>query len=429
MVSGAPGSHPYDGHVQLLAGGLVTVALVAAVAVAVVLRRRALFRRLSAVAERLDTGGHDAHASHRLERALHRLELAAETANERVGEADAEVERLSQALDVVPEGVVVGDDSGQVVYRNRLAAEFAGARHADVLVEEEIGELLRQALAGSRARRTLDLYGPPRRMLILTGVPLDDGHRLIGAVVTIEDVSERRRLDAMRKDFVANISHELKTPVGALGLLAETLAGEDDDDVVRRLAERMQREALRVGRIIEDLLDLSQIEAEEAPVREPVPVHLVVAEAVDRVRSLADAGGIQIDAPEPPVRLSILGDRRQLVSALFNLLENAVKYSDPGTTVSVSASTDGSSVAVAVVDHGIGIPARDLERVFERFYRVDRGRSRETGGTGLGLAIVRHVAANHRGDVSVISQEGFGSTFTLHLPAGPGPVAVTAEAS
>ena len=419
---------PYDGRVEAVAAALVAGALVAALAVGAVQRRRALARRLAAVAARLDgrspTGGPG-----RLEGALHRLETAAGVANERVGAAEADVERLYQALDVVPQGVVLCDERGEVVYRNRLAAQFAGARHADVLVEQEITSLLEQALSGARERRTLDFYGPPRRMLVLSSVPLDDGKRLVGAAVAIEDVSERRRLDAMRRDFVANISHELKTPVGAVGLLAETLVGEDDDEVVRRLAQRMQQEAHRVGRIIDDLLDLSQIEAEEAPVREPVPVHLMLAEATERVRSLADTAGIAIETVEPPSRLSILGDRRQLVSALFNLLENAVKYSDAGSTITVSATTDGSWVDVAVRDTGIGIPARDLERIFERFYRVDRARSRETGGTGLGLAIVRHVVANHRGEVRVDSHEGEGSIFTLHLPAGPGPVAVTAEAS
>jgi two-component system sensor histidine kinase SenX3 len=187
----------------------------------------------------------------------------------------------------------------------------------------------------------------------------------------------------------------------------------------------MQLESQRVARIIDDLLDLSRIESEEAPLREPVPVHLVVAQAVERVRTAADQRGIGIDAPEAPQRVSLLGDRRQLVSALYNLLENAVKYSDVESTVEVRARTDGRWVELTVRDHGIGIPGRDLERIFERFYRVDQGRGRDTGGTGLGLAIVRHVAANHRGEVQVESREGEGSTFTLRLPAGPGPVAVT----
>jgi two-component system sensor histidine kinase SenX3 len=159
--------------------------------------------------------------------------------------------------------------------------------------------------------------------------------------------------------------------------------------------------------------------------REPVPVHLVVAQAVERVRAAADQRGIVIDSAEAPQRVSVLGDRRQLVSALYNLLENAVKYSDADSNIDVRIRTDGRWVELSVCDHGIGIPGRDLERIFERFYRVDQGRGRDTGGTGLGLAIVRHVAANHRGEVHVESHEGEGSTFTLRLPSGPGPVAVT----
>jgi two-component system sensor histidine kinase SenX3 len=345
------------------------------------------------------------------------------------GRLAADTARLEQAMDGVPQGVVVCDEDGRVVYRNRLAARLAGTGDDGAAAEQEVEAVLDLALQGSRERRTLELYGPPRRVLVLSGRPLDDGGHPIGAAVVIEDVSERRRVDKMRRDFVANISHELKTPVGALALLAETLVAEDDVHVTQRLATRMHAEALRVGRIIEDLLDLSRIEAEETPSREPVAVQLVVAEAVERVRALAEGRGITLDAPEPPEGLTILGDRRQLVSAVFNLLENAVKYSESGSTVSVSVTTEGALVLVAVVDTGVGIPARDLERVFERFYRVDRARSRDTGGTGLGLSIVRHVAANHGGEVKVTSREGKGSTFTLRLPSGPGRVGVTVEAS
>ncbi|MEJ7582659.1 MAG: ATP-binding protein, partial [Acidimicrobiales bacterium] len=239
-----------------------------------------------------------------------------------------------------------------------------------------------------------------------------------------EDVSERRRLEAVRRDFVANISHELKTPVGAIGLLAETLLAEDELEVTHRLAERVVTEAFRVGRTIDDLLALSRIEAGEAPVRESVQVAMAMAEAADRIRPGAEQQHIVIRIDEPSRRLSVIGDRRQLVSALYNLLDNAVKYSEAGSEVHLRARTDGRWVELAVEDHGLGIPPRDLERVFERFYRVDRARSRDTGGTGLGLAIVRHVVANHEGDVSVESHEGVGSTFTLRLPAGPGPVSV-----
>jgi two-component system, OmpR family, sensor histidine kinase SenX3 len=216
--------------------------------------------------------------------------------------------------------------------------------------------------------------------------------------------------------------------VGALALLAETLLDERDPDVTRRLAERLANESFRVGRTIDDLLELSRLEVAAAPANEQVPVATFVSEACARVEPAAEQRGIEFAVEEAPARLTVVGERRQLVSAVTNLLDNAVKYSEPGSTVEVQARTDGTWVDVTVRDHGIGIPRRDLERIFERFYRVDRARSRETGGTGLGLAIVRHVASNHRGEVRVESREGVGSTFTLRLPAGPGPVAVTKEA-
>jgi len=242
----------------------------------------------------------------------------------------------------------------------------------------------------------------------------------------VDDVSERRRLDSVRRDFVANIGHELKTPVGALGILSEALVDEVEgstgevNEVVRRLADRMQTEAVRLGHIIDDLLDLSRIEAEEVPRREPVPVHVLVAEAVERVRTKADHRAVALQVNEPDLGVLVVGDPRQLTSAIENLLENAVKYSDDGSVVRVWAGLGerADMVAIIVEDQGIGIPDRDIRRIFERFYRVDRARARDTGGTGLGLSIVRHVAHNHGGEVEVRSREGEGSTFTLLLPPG-----------
>ena len=389
--------------------------------------RRALVRRISNAALRLeDTAGIDARG---LDRNLQRLERAIDRAVLRTNEVDLAGSRLERVLEAIPQGVVICDDGGDVVYRNRAAASFLAARHGEALVAAGIDELLAAALGGAADRRALDLFGPPRRALVLTSYPLEDDRRTVGAVVVIDDVTERRRLEAVRRDFVANISHELKTPVGALGLLAETLLDEDEPAVARRLAERMLHEALRVGRTIDDLLELSRIEAEEAHPRDAVAVHLVVAEAVERARSAAEQRGIPIEVREPSKGLTIVGDRRQLVSAVYNLLDNATKYSEAGSPVEVRTRGVGAAIEIDVRDHGVGIPTRDLERIFERFYRVDRARSRDTGGTGLGLAIVRHVAANHAGDCRVSSREGEGSTFTLSFPAGPGPVAAEANAS
>jgi two-component system sensor histidine kinase SenX3 len=406
--------------------GVAAGAAIALVALVVWWRAsRSMARRVNAASLRLEDG-HEGREPRRMETAVTRLERAVEHAVMAGGVQTTSEARLAQALRAIPQGALIFDDEGELVFSNEVADAYLTGRHSDALVHGVILELREKAGWGENGRRTVELFGPPRRTLVLAYLPLDDGRRHAGSLVLIDDVSERRRLEAVRRDFVANISHELKTPVGALALLAETLLSEDDAAVARRLAERMLGEADRVGRTIDDLLELSRIEAEEGPAREPVPVHLILAEAVERMRPAAEQQGIAIDVDEPDARLTVVGDRRQLVSALFNLVENAVKYSDRDSTVSLRAATDGTWVDIAVEDHGIGIPNRDLERVFERFYRVDRARSRETGGTGLGLAIVRHVASNHHGEVRVESREGEGSTFTLRLPTGQ--VAVTAEA-
>ncbi len=418
------------GAMQLAASDAVVAGVAAALVLVVLvwawLFRRSTIRRLSSLTTRLDEEGSDELVSGGgMERNLARLERAAERAVGGRGSARLARSRLEGALRVVGIGVVVCDESGDIVFQNDQAGAFMGDRPAEALAHQAVTELLAAAADGEVQTQTLDLYGPPRRTLAIVASPVDDGWRGLGAVAVIEDVSDRRHLEAVRRDFVANISHELKTPVGALALLAETLAGEDDAEVVNRLARRLQVESQRVARIVDDLLDLSRIESEETPMREPVAVHLVVAEAAERVRSAAEQRAVTITFGEGSEHLVVMGDRRQLVSALFNLLENSVKYSDEGSTVDVRSHTDGEWVELTVTDQGIGIPERDLERVFERFYRVDRARGRDTGGTGLGLAIVRHVANNHGGDVRVESHEGTGSSFTLRIPTGPGPVAVS----
>ncbi len=329
---------------------------------------------------------------------------------------DVERESLAGAVAAFEDGVVVVDAKGNEVMRNAAGERFHGARHADALVEDALRTLLAPALRGERAQRELQLFGPPREVLLVRTAPLWRRNRVIGAVAFVRDVSELRRVESVRRDFVANVSHELKTPIGALSLLAETMAVGEDSPVNTQLADRVQREANRLGRIVDDLLDLSLIEAQERPTREPVPVHVVLHEAAERVRGAADAVGIPLSVAPVATDLVVAGDRSQLVSAVTNLLDNAVKYSEPGEPVEVDATVGDSSICISVRDHGIGIPSRDLERIFERFYRVDRARSRATGGTGLGLSIVRHVAQAHGGDVTVESTEGEGSSFRLRVP-------------
>ncbi len=402
-------------------GGFVGLAVigVVAVVVATIVGRRSgrsgLEQRLSALASRLGVDVPPEEPSG-VEPTLHHLELVTDRAAEAVAESSADAIRLRRALDTLPQGVIVCDESGEVVFRNARAVGLMGGRHGDALAAQAVVELLGDAWQQGTAERTLDLYGPPRRTLAVRTQLIDDGRRSLGVIAVIDDVSERRRLEEIRRDFVANVSHELKTPMGALGLLAETLVAETDPAVAQRLAGRIHSEAFRVSRIIDDLLDLSRIESEEAPPREPVLVNLAVAEAIERVRSVAEQRDIKIEVHEPSPPVALLAERRQLVSAVYNLVENAVKFSYDGGTVQVRGSAVGAEVTIEVEDHGVGIPSRELERIFERFYRVDHGRSRQTGGTGLGLSIVRHVAANHHGRVEVDSREGEGSTFRLVLP-------------
>jgi two-component system sensor histidine kinase SenX3 len=334
---------------------------------------------------------------------------------------------LLAALDESSDAIVVVDRIGREVVRNSVARRFAGARTGEVLAEEAITELVQEALTGHSSERELQLYGPPRQVLQLRAFPLRRDGEIVGAVAFTRDISESRRVESVRRDFVANVSHELKTPIGALGLLAETMAATDDVAVVQRLAERVVREADRLARIVDDLLDLSTIEAQEAPTRGPMPVRLLLSESIDVVQAAADAAAVPIIVgPEPP-DIEIFCDTRQMRSAIVNLLDNAIKYSGPEQSVEIGACIVEERLAIVVRDHGIGIPTRDLERIWERFYRVDRARSRDTGGTGLGLAIVRHVAQAHGGEVTVQSREGEGSTFTLYIPLTNGAARGFAE--
>jgi two-component system, OmpR family, sensor histidine kinase SenX3 len=349
------------------------------------------------------------HRSDEAERALRDAQQAAT-------DALAETVRLRCALDALNSAIVIHDARGQLVLRNRQHAELDANRQVAALVAAAVDQLLATAREGRSATRTLELHGPPPRTLDITAVPLGPPDAPLGTIAYVDDISERRRLEAVRRDFAANVSHELRTPIGALGVLAETLVDEDDPAVVRRLAQHIMSEADRAGRLIEDLLDLSRIEAGGAPAETAVDIAGVVATADERVVALAAQRDVKVLVTPPDEPRTVLGDERQLVSAVVNLLDNAIKYSEAGSVVELDAGGDRRWVVITVRDQGIGIPAKDLERVFERFYRVDRARSRGTGGTGLGLSIVRHVATNHGGTVEVASREGEGSTFTLRLP-------------
>jgi two-component system sensor histidine kinase SenX3 len=322
---------------------------------------------------------------------------------------EAEIKVL---LDALPMGVVVLLPDGQERFRNIVAMSIAGARHADVLIEAAAERLLVLALRGLESREQIQLAGPPQRVIEVRAIPLADG----GAIAIMDDVTERWRIDQVRTDFVANVSHELKTPVGAISVLAETIEGETDDELVLRLTGRMVIEAQRMSRTIDDLLELSRIELGGEMLMADIDMADVAAESIERVSPIAMRKGVPLLLKSEKGIAIVSGDFFQLVSALANLVENAVKYSDQTHQVDVRVLTTDTTVSVEVEDRGIGIPADSIDRIFERFYRVDRARNRATGGTGLGLSIVRHVATNHGGEVNVRSREGEGSTFILQIP-------------
>ena len=324
---------------------------------------------------------------------------------------------LAAALNSLPSGVVIAAADAQVLFKNSAAEAISGVRHVDVLVHEAVTTLLKNTVGSQPQHRRFDTAGSPSRSFDLRTQRLADGR----LVATIEDVTERTRIDTVRTDFVANLSHELKTPIGGIAALADTMMGETDPQVIERLTSRIVDEAYRLSRIVDDLLDLSRIEFGGAQDWEPVVVDEVVNEVVARLQPEAMRAGVKLEVKlADPVR--VLGDRMQLVSALENLVTNAVKYSDDGKKVLVEVRTTPEFVSISVVDQGIGIAAKDHQRIFERFYRVDRARSRTTGGSGLGLSIVRHVVSNHGGTVSVVSEEGRGSTFTMTFPRDVGTV-------
>jgi two-component system sensor histidine kinase SenX3 len=322
-------------------------------------------------------------------------------------------------LEALPVAVLVVDIAEEVLVGNRAARELGLVNDGVLAALPQLRQLVRDTRVHSRpydAELASPLVRPGRPPALYRArlAPIGDGT----VAVLLEDVTDARRLEEVRRDFVANVSHELKTPTAALGLLSEALQdAADDPEAVRSFAERTQREAARLGMLVQDLVALSRLEGAEAqPEHALVRLDRAIAEAVDRVKTTANARRIDV-VRSGGHGLHVHGTESQLTTAIGNLLENAVNYSPDGARVLVSARLVKGDVEVNVVDDGIGIAEKDLDRVFERFYRSDPARSRATGGTGLGLAIVKHVATNHGGTVSVRSTEGYGSTFTLRLPA------------
>jgi two-component system sensor histidine kinase SenX3 len=320
-------------------------------------------------------------------------------------------------LQLLPTAAVLLDSDDIVRLANRAALQM-GVVRGNELVVPALLQLVRAARRSGQpqtAEITIDAIDFPRRVVSVgaRAQVLDAAE----VALVVDDITEAKRVESVRRDFVVNVGHEIKTPVGALQLLAEAaMDAHDDPDAVQRFVSRMQLEAQRLARLVQELLDLSRLQGgEPLPAANEVSVDAVIDEALDRARMVAEVKNIAI------VRggdhgLRVHGDEGQLVIAVTNLVQNAVAYSGEGTRVAIGVHLRDDVVEIAVTDEGIGIAEEEQERIFERFYRVDPARSRETGGTGLGLSIVKHTIGNHGGEVTVWSQPGSGSTFTIRLP-------------
>ena len=335
---------------------------------------------------------------------------------------------VGTVLSVLRSSAVVVDDNDEVL-KASAPAYALGLVRGSKLVSAELADVVRKVRRDGQIRETELLMarpGVPSRYVTARVAPL--GSRLVLALV--EDRTREKRVEEVRRDFVANVSHELKTPVGAIRLLSDAMQdAADDPEAVRRFADRMFTESERLGKLVQQIIELSRLQADD-PLDAPVAVHLddVISTAVDTSRMDAETKNIQVMVGGTS-DLQVFGNEQQVLAAVSNLVSNAVSYSENDSTVLVTTRVDEGSVDISVVDQGIGIPAEELDRIFERFYRVDPARHRSTGGTGLGLSIVKHVAATHGGEVRVWSAEGQGSTFTLTLPQHFGAERKTQEDS
>ncbi len=320
-------------------------------------------------------------------------------------------------LSSMEDGVLLFGPDGGTRLANPAVEAHLGVRPASVEALLPLGlRHLAERAATNRAVLVVEVEtGSPARTLRGFAAPARDG----SVVLVIRDITETRRLDRVRRDFVANASHELKTPAASIQAAAETIrtAAAEDPSVIPRFASQLEREAARLSRIVSDLLDLSRLESGSV-LDETVALDAIVRDEGERFEEpAAEAGvGLSVTAAAVP---RVRGSARDLALLVRNLVDNAIRYTAPGGKVQVELTSDDGEVVLAVADTGLGIPHRDLPRIFERFYRVDRARSRETGGTGLGLSIVKHVAENLGGRIEVTSELGRGTRFEVHIPASP----------
>tara|TARA_A100001037_G_scaffold198516_1_gene177586 strand:+ start:4578 stop:5717 length:1140 start_codon:yes stop_codon:yes gene_type:complete len=347
---------------------------------------------------------------------LARQRIVETSVNDELSASDEALTQLLLAFDKLRAGVVVVDGEGNEIARNEVATRYQDARHSESLVERALVETLELARQGDSTDRIVEFSGPPERTVKVRGRPLMSERQQIAAVAIVEDLTESVRLDKVRRDFVANLSHELRTPVGAIALLCDTLVGEETTEVRERLAKRISSETERVGHIIDDLFELSRVELDGDLRKENGDIGALVQEVVDQHEPMANSSAVHVSYDRPTNAVNVEMNAGQISRAVGNLVDNAIKYSGPEGSVAIAVKEFDDKIDVEVTDNGIGVPRGEFDRIFERFYRVDKARSRATGGTGLGLSIVRHVIANHGGEVLVESNEGEGSVFTLSIP-------------
>jgi signal transduction histidine kinase len=357
---------------------------------------------------------------------------------DRASWAEAELERQLRTsadqrelqdvvLSSMEEGVLLLDHDGRRVFSNAALERHLG-RLPDSIQELRpvlFRDAVERAIASGEIERVEAETSAPSKWLRASAISVGPDRSVL---LVVRDVTEARRLEAVRRDFVANASHELKTPAASIRAAAETLrdGAIEDPPAAHRFTEQLEREAMRLSRIVSDLLDLSRLEG-GSDLAERVHLDAVAADEIERLEDLAEEAEVALALSADGVP-SVAGSGRDLALLVRNLIDNAVRYTPAGGRVDVNVTSQDGSVVLRVTDTGMGIPQRDLPRVFERFYRVDRARSRETGGTGLGLSIVKHVAENHGGEVTVTSELAAGSTFEVRLPASGAPRPVEAGA-
>ncbi len=362
--------------------------------------------------------------SETVEVALRGLAKAIDEIEEQRIKADAFRQQLVTALDSLNYGIAIYGQDDQLIHTNPYASSFLSGVHSGALIADAIDELFQTRDGQEVIDQELDVFdnSHPSSVthsrkktfyIILRELSIEGNQ--IGSVVTIEDISEQERLESVRRDFISNISHELKTPIGAIALLTETLLGEPDTDLVQKFAPNILQETERLSETIDDLLSLSRIEHGATDSFNQIDLLKCIEQAIDRVNTFAKQNEVTVLTSFPPAPVHLFGDELQLTSAFYNILENSVKYKRINQgNVHLTVQQLDDFIEVEISDNGIGIPTKDLDRVFERFYCVDRSHS--GSGVGLGLAIVRHVIVNHEGVIRIESTEGVGTTFFIQFP-------------